>query len=125
MILSSECSAVRAPWYCISKPTICPAGASARADSMLAAISAPIVSSPWVIRYTPITIIDTDTSCISEPVVYVAPEDNPRIFTLVLARNTLARSHFDWITLSAPCDLMVSMADRLSISVALRCALAR
>ena len=42
--------AVRAPWYCISRPTIWPAGASAREASMLAAISAPIVSSRWLIR---------------------------------------------------------------------------
>jgi hypothetical protein len=50
MILFRDSSAVRAPWYCISRPTICPAGASARPESMLAAISAPIVSSRWLIR---------------------------------------------------------------------------
>jgi hypothetical protein len=68
--------------------------------------------------------METATSWVSVLVAYIAPEDRPRILTLVPARNRLARSHFDWMTLSAPCDLMVSMADRLSISVALRCALA-
>ena len=48
--LSSASSAVRAPWYCISRPTICPAGASAREASMVQAISAPIVSSRCAIR---------------------------------------------------------------------------
>ena len=47
-----------------------------------------------------------------------------RIFTPVRARNTLLRSHLACTTLSAPCDLMVSMPVRLSISVALRIALA-
>ncbi len=55
--------AVRAPWYCISRPTIWPAGAIARPASMLTAMSAPIVSVLSPIRYTPTTIRTTLISC--------------------------------------------------------------
>jgi len=50
MILSSDSIAVRAPWYCISSPTICPAGCRAREASIDEATSAPMVSSRWLIR---------------------------------------------------------------------------
>ena len=124
MMRLSESSAVRAPWYCMSSPTICPAGASARPDSMVEATRAPIVSSFCPMRYTPTRITATDTPCVSVAVLYMADDDSARIFTLVRARNALARSHFACTTLSAPCALMVSMAPRLSTSVALRIALA-
>ena len=113
---------MRAPWYCISSPTIWPAGASARDDSIDAAINAPMVSSRAPIRYTPITMMATLDSWVRKLVPYIADDDSARIFTFVSARNALARSQRAWITPSAPCDLMVSMPVRLSIRVALRSA---
>ena len=68
------------------------------------------------------TTIATVTPWVRKLVPYIADADRPRIFTPVLARNRLARSHLPWTTLSAAWDLMVSMPVNASISVALRIA---
>ena len=70
------------------------------------------------------TIKVTETSCVSVFVLYIADDDSARILTLVRARKALVRSHLACTTPSAPCDLIVSMALKLSTSVALRSALA-
>ncbi len=64
----------------------------------------------------------TDTSWVSVMVVYMAEDDRARMRTLRADRYWLARSQRDWMRLSAPCALMVSMPVRLSTRVALRCA---
>ena len=92
---------------------------------MLAAIRPPIVNWRSPIRYTPIRITATVANCVSVLAAYIAPDDRPRMRTLMRARKVLTRSQRAWITPSAPCVLMVSMPARLSTSVALRCALAR
>ena len=119
--------AVRAPWYCISRPTICPAGASARPASMRGGDQ----RAHRQLALADQVDADHDRSppspaCVSEAgAVHRATTTARACCTLVRARKALARSQRACITPSAPCDLMVSMPVRLSISVALRCAPAR
>ena len=92
---------------------------------MVQAIRPPMLSLPSPIRYTPAMTTTTLINCCASIAPLLAAAERKRIWLLIRETKATDFSHFDCITPSAPCVLMVSRALRLSTSVALRKAPAR